>query len=63
MFPTLSDLFAYLFNIHVRLPIQTFGFFVALSFLLTYLAFVSEFKRKEALGLIHAFKRKEIIVK
>ena len=61
MFPTLSDLFAYLFNIHIRLPIQTFGFFVALSFLLTYLAFVSEFKRKEALGLIHAFKRKEII--
>jgi phosphatidylglycerol:prolipoprotein diacylglycerol transferase len=61
MFPTLSDLFAYLFNIHVRLPIQTFGFFVALSFLLTYLAFVSEFKRKEALGLIHAFKRKEVV--
>jgi len=61
MFPTLSDLFAYLFNIHLRLPIQTFGFFVALSFLLTYLTFVSEFKRKEALGLIHAFKHKEII--
>lgn len=61
MFPTLSDLFAYLFNIHLRLPIQTFGFFVALSFFLTYLAFVSEFKRKEALGLIHSFKREEII--
>src|ERR1700748_2394936 len=61
MFPTLSDLFAYLFHIHVRLPIQTFGFFVALSFLLTYLAFVSEFKRKEAQGLIHAFKRKVVV--
>lgn len=61
MFPTLSDIFAYLFHIHVRLPIQTFGFFVALSFLLTYLAFVSEFKRKEAQGLIHAFKRKVIV--
>jgi len=61
MFPTLSDLFAYLFHIHIRLPIQTFGFFVALSFLLTYLAFVSEFKRKEAQGLIHAFKRKVIV--
>jgi phosphatidylglycerol:prolipoprotein diacylglycerol transferase len=61
MFPTLSDLFAYFFNIHIPLPVQTFGFFVALSFLLTYLAFVSEFKRKEALGLIHSFKRKEII--
>ena len=60
MFPTLSDLLAYLFHINVRLPIQTLGFFVALSFLFTYLAFVSEFKRKEALGLIHAFKRKVV---
>jgi phosphatidylglycerol:prolipoprotein diacylglycerol transferase len=61
MFPTISDLIAYLFNIHIALPIQTFGFFVALSFLFTYLAFSSEFKRKEAQGLIRPFKR-EIIV-
>lgn len=60
MFPTLSDLVAYFFHIHIGLPIQTFGFFVALSFLFTYLAFVSEFKRKEAQGLIHAFKRKVV---
>lgn len=60
MFPTLSDLIAWLFHIHINLPIQTFGFFVALSFFLTYLAFVSEFKRKEAQGLIHSFKRKVI---
>src|SRR6202012_856097 len=61
MFPTLSDLVAYLFHIHIPLPIQTFGFFVALSFFFTYLAFVSEFKRKEAQGLIHAFKRRVVI--
>jgi len=61
MFPTLSDLIAFLFNIHIPLPIQTFGFFVALSFLFTYLAFSSEFKRKEAQGLIHSFKRQVII--
>src|ERR1700744_5023978 len=61
MFPTLGDLFNYLFNIHIRFPVQTFGFFVALSFFFTYLAFVSEFKRKEAQGLIHAFKRKVVI--
>jgi phosphatidylglycerol:prolipoprotein diacylglycerol transferase len=61
MFPTLSDLIGYLFNIHIRLPIQTFGFFVALSFFFTYLAFSSEFKRKESQGLIHAFKRKVVI--
>ncbi len=60
MFPTLSDLIAYLFRIHISLPIQTFGFFVALSFFFTYLAFSSEFKRKEAQGLIHSFIRKEI---
>jgi len=61
MFPTLSDIFNYFFNTHIRLPIQTLGFFIALSFVLTYLAFVSEFKRKEALGVIHPFKRKVVI--
>ena len=58
MFPTLSDLFEYLFHIHLLLPVQTFGFFVALAFVLSYLVFYSEFKRKEADGWIHAFKRK-----
>jgi phosphatidylglycerol---prolipoprotein diacylglyceryl transferase len=61
MFPTLSDLVAYLFHIHIPLPVQTLGFFIAASFFFTYLAFVSEFKRKEALGLIHPFKRKVVI--
>jgi phosphatidylglycerol:prolipoprotein diacylglycerol transferase len=57
MFPTLSDLIRYLFNINLQLPIQTLGFFIALSFLVTYLAFSSEFKRKEAQGLIRPIKR------
>jgi len=61
MFPTLSDLFEYLFHIHIRLPVQTLGFFIALSFFFNYNAFVSEFKRKEALGLIHSFKRRVTI--
>ena len=61
MFPTLSDLIAYLFHLHIRLPVETLGFFVALSFVLTYLAFVSEFKRKEKQGLIFAYKRKILV--
>jgi phosphatidylglycerol:prolipoprotein diacylglycerol transferase len=63
MFPTLSYLLEYLFNIHTRIPVKMLGIFMALSFFVTYLAFVSEFKRKEAQGLIHGFKRKVLIGK
>jgi phosphatidylglycerol:prolipoprotein diacylglycerol transferase len=61
MFPTIGDLFEYLFHTRFSFPIQTFGFFVALSFLLAYIVFTSEFKRYEANGKIHAFKRIVII--
>jgi phosphatidylglycerol:prolipoprotein diacylglycerol transferase len=59
MFATLSDLIYYLFGIHVPLPIQTFGFFMALAFVLPYYVFTSEFKRKEAEGVISAFTEEE----
>lgn len=52
MFPTIGDLLQYLVHVHIAFPVQTFGFFVALSFFVTYFVFVSEFKRKEADGLI-----------
>jgi len=61
MFPTIGDIIHYLFGIPFTFPIQTFGFFVALSFLLAYVVFTSEFKRYEANGKIHAFKRTVII--
>lgn len=57
MFPTISHLLNYLFHVHLNLPFQTFGFFEAIAFLVTYFVFISEFKRYEASGNIHPFKR------
>ncbi|MEO7216104.1 prolipoprotein diacylglyceryl transferase family protein [Mucilaginibacter sp.] len=61
MFPTIGDLVYYLFHIRFSFPIQTLGLFIVLSFLLAYVVFTSEFKRYEANGKIHAFKRKALV--
>ncbi|ACU05134.1 prolipoprotein diacylglyceryl transferase [Pedobacter heparinus] len=57
MFPTVSHFIEYLFGIQVPLPFNTFGVFVALAFIAGYWAFTKEFKRKEALGILHAVKK------
>jgi len=52
MFPTLSDLIQYFTGIYIPLPIQTFGFVMALSFIAAYYTTMWELKRKESLGFI-----------
>jgi phosphatidylglycerol---prolipoprotein diacylglyceryl transferase len=57
MYATISDLLNDLFGIYIPLPIQTFGFFVAISFLLAAWTLSVELKRKEAMGLLQSSKQ------
>lgn len=58
MFAKLSDLINYLFGIHINLPIQTYGFFVAMAFLTGAYIIWLELKRKEKEGVITSQKKK-----
>lgn len=51
MYPTISDLLQELLNLHIPLPIQTFGFMLAVSFLCAAWTLSLELSRKEALGV------------
>jgi len=63
MYPTISDLINDLFGINIPLPIQSFGFFMAISFLIASYLLYLELKRKENEGLIHSFEKKTMIGK
>jgi phosphatidylglycerol:prolipoprotein diacylglycerol transferase len=63
MYPTISHLLFDLFGINIPLPIQTFGFWVAIAFLAASYTITKELKRKEKEGHLSATKVKETIGK
>ena len=63
MYPNISYLINDLFGIYIPLPIQTFGFFVAIAILVSSWTLKLELKRKEKEGLISATKQKKVIGK
>lgn len=63
MYPRLSDMINDLLGTSIRLPIQTYGFFVALAFIAGAIILSLELKRKERNGLLMAQKKTIIIGK
>lgn len=63
MYPRLSDMINDLFGTSINLPIQSYGFFLALAFLISALIMRNEFNRKERLGLIKSTTKKITIGK
>ena len=54
MYPTISHLLFDLFGVNIPLPIQTFGFWVAIAFLAASYVITQELKRKEKEGHLSA---------
>ncbi|MEZ4824681.1 MAG: prolipoprotein diacylglyceryl transferase [Bacteroidia bacterium] len=58
MYPRISDIFNDLFGWNIILPIQSFGFFVALAFIAAYFLLQADLKRKQSLGYFQTRKVK-----
>ncbi len=63
MYPKISDLINAVFGTHINLPIMSYGFFVALAFLVGAYLLYLEFIRKENEGLIKTTTKKIMIGK
>ena len=61
MYPNISYLLNDIFGVYIPLPIQTFGFFVALAFIFSSWTLALELKRKEKIGLIKSVKRPKLV--
>ncbi len=55
-YPTISDMIADLFGVFIPLPIFSYGFFVALGFLVAAWTLSIELRRKEKEGLMNSFQ-------
>jgi phosphatidylglycerol---prolipoprotein diacylglyceryl transferase len=61
MYPTLTDFFRDVFGINIPLPIQTYGFFVAMAFLTGIFFLARELRRKEKEGLVWSVTKKILV--
>src|ERR1035438_9969919 len=63
MYPTISDLIKDIFGINIPLPIQSFGFFMAIAFIVAAWLVMLELKRKERNSILSIQKRKVLVGK
>ena len=61
MYPKISDFINDVFGTHINLPIQSYGFFVAMAFVVAAIILYHELKRKENLGLIPVQIKKRLV--